>query len=501
MRRRISKIKSIISLKNRKNILDLSGHLIYFCIQIWIIRQYFGMFIAVKRDMKIRHILYIIIPFLLPLLTCKQEKVPEPYQPTHAHDEYLHSLDQAGLADTALGRDWITASEKTLNEPITISTPFEEVFYMDPAEAFAVSYRFDVIRGQRIEVDVDVQGIETGRLFIDLFRVRGVSSEEWVRVASADTEENRLEFEPRRDAQYVVRLQSELLRGGQCRVTIRNVAALEFPVVGYDNTAIGSGFGALRDGGRRRHHGVDIFAPRHTPVVAASRAYVVYVGDDPTGGRVIWLKDSKRSLHIYYAHLQKQDVKRYTWVEPGQVIGTVGNTGNARTTPPHLHFGTYEMGYGPIDPVDYITQSKGELSPLTADLKALGLWMRAQELSLHVKISYDLRSNRIATLDPHSPMKVLAATAEKYRVLMPDGKSGYIPADHVESLDDIIEYQSASINHNVQDAPRDHAATIELINEGEEFSVLAKYEEYWFVKTQQGNTGWLQTPSMASSAK
>ena len=458
------------------------------------------MFIACDKNMKIRHILYTFIPFLLfCLVTCKQEKVPEPYRPTHAHDAYLHSLDQAGLAETALGRDWIATSKKALNAPITILTPFEEVFYMNPAEAFAVGYRFDVIRGQRIEVDVDVQGLQTGQLFIDLYRVRGVSSDEWVRVASADTQENRLEFEPRRDAQYVVRLQTELLRGGQCRVTIRNVAALEFPVAGYDSRAIGSGFGAPRDGGRRRHHGVDVFARRHTPVVAASRAYVVFVGDDPTGGRVIWLKDSKRSLHIYYAHLQKQDVKRHTWVEPGQVIGTVGNTGNARTTPPHLHFGTYEIGYGPIDPVDYITQPKGNLSPLTADLEALGHWMRSQESSSHVNISYDTRSERITSLDLHSPMKVLAVTGNRYRVLLPDNRTGYVFADSVESSSETLEHQTTSFSQNIIEAPRADAATIESIGAGEEFSVLAKFEEFWFVKTQQGSRGWLQIPTTLST--
>jgi murein DD-endopeptidase MepM/ murein hydrolase activator NlpD len=461
-----------------------------------------GTFIADNKDMKIRHILYTIIPFLLfCLVTCKQEKVPEPYRPTHAHDAYLHSLNQAGLAETALGRDWIATSKEALEAPITIATPFEEVFYVDPADAFAVGYRFDVIRGQRIEVDVDVQGLQTGQLFIDLYRVRGVSSDEWVRVASADTQENRLEFEPRRDAQYVVRLQTELLRGGQCRVTIRNVAALEFPVAGYDSRAIGSGFGAPRDGGRRRHHGVDVFARRHTPVVAACRAYVVFVGDDPTGGRVIWLKDTKRSLHIYYAHLQKHDVKRHTWVEPGQVIGTVGNTGNARTTPPHLHFGTYEIGYGPINPIDYITQPKGELSPLTADLEALGHWMRAQGSSLHVNISYDLRSERISSLGLHSPMKVLAATGNRYRVLLPDNRSGYVFADSVESSNETLEHQTTPFSHAIREAPREDSAEIELIRAGDGFSVLARFNEYWLVETQQGNTGWLQISPTSSDSE
>ncbi|MGD9346852.1 MAG: M23 family metallopeptidase, partial [Candidatus Aminicenantes bacterium] len=434
--------------------------------------------------MKMKFILYPLFPFLcLCLVSCQQEKVPEPYRPTHAHDAYRHSLDQAGVAETALGRDWIATAKEALNSPVTVATPFEEVFYVDPAQAFAVGYRFEAIKGQRIEVDVDVQGLETGRLFIDLFRVRGVSSEEWIRVASADQKENRLEFEPRKDNAYVLRLQSELLRGGQCRVTIRNVASLEFPVAGYDSRAIGSGFGAPRDGGRRRHHGVDIFAPRHTAVVAASRAYVVFVGDDPTGGRVIWLKDTKRSLHIYYAHLQEYNIKRYSWVEPGQVIGTVGNTGNARTTPPHLHFGTYEMGYGPIDPIHYITQPKGELSPLRADLGALGGWMRVQGSFLHVNISYDPRSDRIATLGLHSPIKVMAASGDRFRVELPDKKSGYVFAESVEYLHETLGVQSTSYTQTIKDSPKKDAATVESINAGEEFSVLAKFEDFWFVKT------------------
>ena len=122
--------------------------------------------------MKIKYSLFIITNLLLlSFLTCQQEKVPEPYQPTHAHDAYRHSLAIAELAETALGRDWIAASEQALDAPIPVSTPFEEVFYVDPAQAFAVGYRFEAIKGQRIEVDVNVQGLQAGRLFIDLFRV------------------------------------------------------------------------------------------------------------------------------------------------------------------------------------------------------------------------------------------------------------------------------------------------------------------------------------------
>ena len=164
-----------------------------------------------------------------------------------------------------------------------------------------------------------------------------------------------------------------------------------------------------------------------------------------------------------------------------------------------MHFGTYEIGYGPIDPVDYITQPKGKLSPLTVDLEALGHWMRVQESSLHVNISYDSRSERVASLGLHSPIKVLAAAGDRYRVLLPDNRSGYIFADSVESLNETLEHQVISFSHAIKEAPREDAATVESICAGEEFSVLAKFEEFWFVKTQQGNRGWLQIPTALST--
>jgi hypothetical protein len=127
--------------------------------------------------------------------------------------------------------------------------------------------------------------------------------------------------------------------------------------------------------------------------------------------------------------------------------------------------------------------------------------MRAQGSSLHVNISYNLRSNLIATLTPYSPIKVLAASGDRYRILLPDNRSGYVLADRVESLNETLEHHSTSFSHAIKDAPREDAATIESIGTGEVFSVLAKLEEFWLIKTQQDRTGWIQTPPMPSSAK
>ncbi|HEV7331200.1 MAG TPA: M23 family metallopeptidase [Flavisolibacter sp.] len=127
---------------------------------------------------------------------------------------------------------------------------------------------------------------------------------------------------------------------------------LAFPVAGKKSN-IGSFWGASRDGGRRKHKGIDIFASKGTPVVAITDGVIVERGNTPIGGKVLWLKSSTHGWTAYYAHLDKQSVKEGQYVRKGQVIGTVGKTGNARYTPAHLHFGIYRER-GPINPLPYV---------------------------------------------------------------------------------------------------------------------------------------------------
>jgi murein DD-endopeptidase MepM/ murein hydrolase activator NlpD len=72
------------------------------------------------------------------------------------------------------------------------------------------------------------------------------------------------------------------------------------------------------------------------------------------GGNVVWVWDAERGQALYYAHLDRQDVSAGSRVHAGDVLGRVGNTGNARTTPPHLHFGIYRPIEGAIDPLPFI---------------------------------------------------------------------------------------------------------------------------------------------------
>lgn len=306
--------------------------------------------------------------FLLP--SCKKEIVPRAFYPRSAHEAYHHSLEQANLIETALGRDWIYSANEALEKPDTIILPYEQVFIWDPSSAEANGYRFFVKRGVRVEVEITVYSADSLLLFADLFRETGDTAIYRTHVATADEDMRRLEFEPRRDSYYALRLQAELLRGGTFKILVRELPSIGFPVKGKSIRAISSFFGDPRDGGSREHHGVDIFAARHTPVLAPSDASVTRVGEGKVGGRYVWLYDSKRSMYLYFAHLETREVERGDQVRAGQQIGTVGNTGNARTTPPHLHFGIYSNG--PIDPYYFIVETDTVPERILGDSLLLG---------------------------------------------------------------------------------------------------------------------------------
>ncbi len=85
------------------------------------------------------------------------------------------------------------------------------------------------------------------------------------------------------------------------------------------------------------HKGVDIFAKKGTPVVAATSGLVVRCGNIAMGGNIVLVLGPKWRFH-YYAHLQDITTSSLSWVSRGETIGTVGDTGNAAGKPPHLHY-------------------------------------------------------------------------------------------------------------------------------------------------------------------
>jgi murein DD-endopeptidase MepM/ murein hydrolase activator NlpD len=108
-----------------------------------------------------------------------------------------------------------------------------------------------------------------------------------------------------------------------------------------------------RDRGRQ-HEGQDIFAARGTPVYSATAGIVIREGDAGIGGNAVSVLGAGGRVY-YYAHLSRfADLQVGDPVTPDTIIGYVGNTGNARATPPHLHFGVYARG-GAINPLPLLT--------------------------------------------------------------------------------------------------------------------------------------------------
>jgi murein DD-endopeptidase MepM/ murein hydrolase activator NlpD len=123
---------------------------------------------------------------------------------------------------------------------------------------------------------------------------------------------------------------------------------LALPVENVPAGALRDSWHARRDG-NRRHEGVDIFAARGTPVRATTEGIVMRVGSNRLGGQVVWVLGPGGQRH-YYAHLDRfADISIGQRIQPGTRLGYVGNTGNARTTPPHLHYGIYARS-GPVNP-------------------------------------------------------------------------------------------------------------------------------------------------------
>jgi Peptidase family M23 len=133
-----------------------------------------------------------------------------------------------------------------------------------------------------------------------------------------------------------------------------------FPV--YGPVSFGDTFGAFRgDVPGDWHHGDDIFASLGAPVLACAEGTVFSVGWNDVGGNRLWLRDGQGN-EFYYAHLSAYSpaARNGHRVKAGEVLGFVGNTGDAEGTPYHLHFEVHPvaflaLGYdGAVNPTPYL---------------------------------------------------------------------------------------------------------------------------------------------------
>jgi murein DD-endopeptidase MepM/ murein hydrolase activator NlpD len=431
------------------------------------------------RNLRVLRIVF----FLVCLSSCRELGLVE----GTPRERYERALSRAYLANTALGAQWFEAGRNALAMPVRVSLPFRETGYFPAERTLAAGFEFLVPRGQRMMVHLAVGSSEPAQVFLDLYRLAD-SNRAPEHLLSADSGETGLDVEIEESGTYLLRIQPELLRAVRYTITIRTTPSLGFPVEGAGNEAIRSRYGMDRDGGRRRHEGIDIFAPRGTPVLAAAPGRIVNVGESGLGGLVVWLHDEQRNQNLYYAHLDRQLAREGESVNQGDTLGFVGNTGNARTTQPHLHFGIYRRGEGAIDPYPFVWRSPAKIPTMEADSGRLGEWMRVSGRRAV------LTGGRFPadTMARSTVMRVIGVSGASYRVELPDTRTGYIVERAVQPVANPTRYSVLDTSTRVLERPVPGAVVAEILEPGMRIGVLGEFGEYQMIRTAGGGTGWVR---------
>lgn len=370
------------------------------------------------QPIKSRHfLLFLSVLVCLTTASCTKNSL-KIFKSPSARTEYIRTLDNSGLSDSKVGRSWKSKGNEALisASTLTVPTAIRGAFKSKTVEANA--WKIYLEKGASIKIEISWAASDSSKLIVDLLDAS--SNEE---LESRAFIRDSLLIEAKETGQYLLRIQPELLGEGNFQILISSVQTYAvFPVQGKNTAAIQSFWGAARDGGSRAHEGVDIFAPRGTPVLAPVEGMVTSVRNRGLGGKQVWLRDGERNWHLYFAHLDSQFVNNLQRVLPGDTLGLVGNTGNARTTAPHLHFGIYHGGA--FDPYPVIDTNHAEARPLeTEELPGILLISVPQA---NIRSEPGTGSEMMFQLPESTPVYIQAATEDWYQIKTLHGKTGYV---------------------------------------------------------------------------
>ena len=422
---------------------------------------------------------------LIFLASCNGlQSIKSALAPPSPYERYVESLKKADLLNAAMAREWLAAGERALRDSVVVALPFSESGFVEAGNPQARGYSFVAKDGQVLTVKASVKASPEAKVFVELF-LR--DDEEWERVAHADSTQT-LVYEFRRNEECILRVQPELLANVWYAIDISVTPVLINPVAGATNKSIGSFYGAPRDNGRRSHEGLDIFAPKGTPVLAPTDGYISRVGLNRLGGKVVWMKDLKRGHSYYFAHLDSQMVTPGMLVYQGHVLGLVGNTGNARRTPPHLHFGIYQSGSK--DPLHYIRQMERAMDSVPIDTGFQQKPFKVARSKASVFFGPSSKSDVKTSIEKNTYVTILGQTDEWYRVGLPDNMEGYMQKKHVTPLT-AGTHQTLDSAAVLLTAVAADAVPIEVIEKASAVEVLAHYKDHSYVRTERGNAGWI----------
>ena len=402
------------------------------------------------------------------------------------HEQYAARITDAGLAATALGNLWFAAADKALTRPLNITLPYQEQGYFAADKPDAAGWLFTARRGDQLQIQLTMNPTASFRLFADLWQPVAGNNKPTL-LATADTTTWNIQYEVEKEGTLLLRLQPELLRSGDYTIKIHTAPSLAFPVPATAKPRIGSFWGDNRGGGTRSHEGIDIFGKFRTPVIAAASGIVTSTRENNLGGKVVFLRPQGKSFTLYYAHLDEQLVKEGDRVNLGDTLGLMGNTGNARNTPTHLHFGIYTNA-GAIDPLPFVNKERKDPATVTAATTILQQPAR-NTTATTMFASPASNSTTVEKLKPNQLIFPIAATANWYKVILPNNKEGFIESKAITTQHyKTLKLTTAATLH---DAPDPAAAIKTTIPAGATINILGTHASFQYI-TANNTSGWLK---------
>ena len=404
------------------------------------------------------------------------------------HERYGERIRKAGLENTVLGAAWFKAALEGLYKPADITLPYRETGYFDDNLPRSAGFRFNIRYGEKLQVTLTTLP-DSAIMFTEIWLPsEGQTSK---LISSADSTGKNLQLEVDKDGTLILRLQTELLQSVEYTVSISTSPSLAFPVRLDDKPNISSFWGADRDGGIRKHEGVDIFAKKRTPLLAAADGKVTRVNENMLGGKVIFMRPSNRNYTLYYAHLDSQLVVEGQEVKAGDIIGLMGNTGNARTTRPHLHFGIYTRE-GAVDPLPFIDRERPPVPAVKADKNALNKFLRLEKNAVIYSLP-DAKSSVISKTAGQEIIKINGATNDWYRVEWNDSTAGFVREKQVSN--NPLKKQQLKTALRLLHQPQTDSPAIVSLKAGDEITLVGLKNNFFRV-THGKLSGWIHAASL-----
>lgn len=369
---------------------------------------------------------------MLLFMACQQEKpqLSSLFTPLSARAQYERNLKKSDNFDKSDLAEWDSIGNLAFTQNVEIPTPYRQSGFFLKGRAEVLAFKMPLRQGEKIDIQLSSDSADI-QLFVDLFKQKKGG---WYPIIKSKKGQTTFHFEVPRSDTFLLRIQPAFHKNGNYKLTILKNPIYAFPVAGKGNEDVWSFWGDPRGGGKRKHKGIDVFARRGTPLIAITKGYVTNVSDRGLGGKQVWIRDMRTNHALYYAHLHKQLVREGQIVEVGDTIGMVGNTGNAKTTAPHLHFGIYRARGGAIDPLPFVKTYKNRFLNNTATIKWDILNKGVTYANANFRSKPTSKKSFIKQLKNGSPVELLGASGRWYHVRTLDGEVGFIHFSSVRQL-------------------------------------------------------------------